>query len=96
MQQGATILQFPVARSEISGPSRLMSALEDLQAALEEQQRVLREWRFALAELGIGVACLGHSLVVYQDNLGDVAGRLDTLRDRSADMAAWADRELQH
>jgi hypothetical protein len=45
-----------------------------------DQKRALSDWRFAMAELGVGVAGLGHSLVTYQDGLGEVDTQLAGLR----------------
>ncbi len=99
--QSATIIPFPKVIQAIQEPAqspgqaRLTQALDTLQAALDEQQAAIRDWRFAMAELGIGVAGLSHSLNAYQDNLGTVAGRIETLHAESARLEAWADAALK-
>ena len=91
----AVVIPFPLQASAPSDSDRLANALQALQAALAEQQTAMKEWRFAMVELSIGVAGLGHSLLGYQENLGDVANRIETLRSESARLEAWADGVLQ-
>lgn len=93
--QSAVVIQFPAQAAAPSDSERLATALASLQAALAEQQTAMREWRFAMVELSIGVAGLGHSLQGYQDNLGNVADRIEGLREESARLEAWADGVLQ-
>ena len=108
--QSATIIPFPKATPaplepatqepviqetvQSAGQERLAQALDTLQAALDEQQAAIRDWRFAMAELGIGVVGLSHSLTAYQENLGTVAGRIETLHAESVRLEGWADAAL--
>ena len=101
----AEIIRFPVRavvppRAEAEpGPAdpanaRLARALDNLNEALAGQRAAMAAWKTAIGDLRTVTRRLGTSLRGYNDSLGRLDTRVNTLREEAVKLEVWADEAL--
>jgi hypothetical protein len=74
--------------------ARLTRALAGLNNAVTAQRAAMTAWQAALGDLKTVTARLGASLRSYNDSLGHLDARVNTLRTEAVKLEAWADDAL--
>ena len=86
---------FPGAALPRSEPTpaeaRLTRALAGLNNAVTAQRAAMTAWKAALGDLKTVTGRLGASLRSYNDSLGHLDARVNTLRTEAVKLEAWAD-----
>jgi hypothetical protein len=74
--------------------ARLARALAGLNSAVNAQRAAMIAWKAALGDLKTVTGRLGASLRGYNDSLGHLDARVNTLRAEAVKLEAWADDAL--
>jgi hypothetical protein len=89
--------QSPATRSAAEpspAEARLTRALAGLNNAVTTQRAAMAAWKAALGDLRTVTGRLGASLRTYNDSLGHLDARVNTLRAEAVKLEAWADDAL--
>jgi hypothetical protein len=87
----------PVAKVQFEptpAEARLSRALAGLNNAVTTQRAAMAAWKSALGDLRTVTGRLGDSLKTYNDSLGHLDARVQTLRAEAVKLEAWADGVL--
>ncbi len=71
--------------------ARLTRALNGLNNAVTAQRAAMNAWKSALGDLRTVTGRLGDSLRTYNETLGHLDARVQTLRTEAVKLEAWAD-----
>ena len=74
--------------------ARLTRALAGLNNAVNTQRAAMAAWKAALGDLRTVTGRLGTSLRTYNESLGHLDARVNTLRAEAVKLEAWADDAL--
>ena len=84
----------PATAEPNAAEARLTRALNGLNNAVTAQRAAMAAWRSALGDLRTVTGRLGASLRSYNDSLGHLDARVNTLRTEAVKLEAWADDVL--
>ena len=84
----------PASAEPNQAEARLTRALAGLNNAVITQRAAMAAWKAALGDLKTVTGRLGDSLRVYNDSLGHLDARVNTLRGEALKLEAWADDVL--
>jgi hypothetical protein len=91
-----SLVANPLAQPPDPTPAeaRLTRALAGLNNAVMAQRAAMAAWKAALGDLKTVTGRLGASLRSYNDSLGHLDARVNTLRTEAVKLEAWADDAL--